>query len=281
MPCDEGGRDWSAAAVSQGLSANHETWERGKTRFLSCGFQREHDCINILISEFWSPAPWESRFLLFFPTPVCDNLLQPWQETNTALNIDTDIDRASQVTLVVKNLPADSRDIRDLGLISGWGRSPGERNGYPLQYSCLENVMDRGAWWATVHRVVKSRTQLKQLSTHAAAAAAKSLQSCPTLFHPIDGSPPGSPIPGILQARTLEWVAFPSSMHENEKWKWGHWVVSNSPLPHGLQPTRLLRPWDFPGKSTEVGCHWGTSHPQTGFFNIYWFMGGKYWVDCL
>ena len=51
--------------------------------------------------------------------------------------------------------------------------------------------MDRGAWQATVH----------------AAAAAKSLQSCPTLCDPIDGSPPGSPVPGILQERTLEWVA--------------------------------------------------------------------------
>ena len=49
-----------------------------------------------------------------------------------------------------------------------------------------------------------------------AAAAAKSLQSCPTLCNPIDGSPPGSPVPGILQARTLEWVAFPSPMHERE-----------------------------------------------------------------
>ena len=48
----------------------------------------------------------------------------------------------------------------DLGSIPGSGRSPGERNGYPLQYSCLENSMDRGAWWATVHGVTKSRTQL-------------------------------------------------------------------------------------------------------------------------
>ena len=51
----------------------------------------------------------------------------------------------------------------------------------------------------------------------AAAAAAKSLQSCPTLCNPIDGSPPGSAVPGILQARTLEWVAIPSPMHEREK----------------------------------------------------------------
>ena len=51
----------------------------------------------------------------------------------------------------------------------------------------------------------------------AATAAAKLLQSCLTLCDPIDGSPPGSPVPGILQARTLEWAAFPSPMHESEK----------------------------------------------------------------
>ena len=66
------------------------------------------------------------------------------------------------MTLVVKNLPADTTDIRDLGLIPGWGRSPGEGNGYPLQYSCLENLMDRGAWWATFHRAAQSGKQLKQ-----------------------------------------------------------------------------------------------------------------------
>ena len=89
----------------------------------------------------------------------------------------------------------------------------------------------------------------------ATAAAAKALRSCPTLCDPIDGSPPGSPVPGILQARTLEWVACPSPMHESEKWKWSRSVMSDSSRPHGLQPTRLLHPWDFPGKSTGVGCH--------------------------
>ena len=51
-------------------------------------------------------------------------------------------------------------------------------------------------------------------------------------------------------------LPFPSPMHESEKWKWSHSVVSDSLRPHGLQPTRLLHPWDFPGKSTGVGCHW-------------------------
>jgi len=50
--------------------------------------------------------------------------------------------------------------VGDLGSIPGLGRYPGEGNGYPLQYSCLENLMDRGAWWATVHGVTKSQTQL-------------------------------------------------------------------------------------------------------------------------
>ena len=74
---------------------------------------------------------------------------------------------------------------------------------------------------------------------------AKSLQSCPTLCDPTDGSPPGSPVPGSLLARTLEWLPFPSPMHESEKWKWSRSVMSDSQRPHGVQPTRLLRPWDF------------------------------------
>ena len=64
----------------------------------------------------------------------------------------------SQVVLVVKNLPAIAGDIRDVGSIPGLGRSPGGEHGHPLQYSCLENPMDRGAWWATVHRVAESDT---------------------------------------------------------------------------------------------------------------------------
>ena len=50
-------------------------------------------------------------------------------------------------------------------------------------------------------------------------------------------------------------LPFPSPIHESEKWKWSRSVVSDSLRPHGLQPTRLLRPWDFPGKSPGVGCH--------------------------
>ena len=78
-------------------------------------------------------------------------------------------------------------------------------------------------------------------------------------------------------------------MHESEKWKWSRSVVSNSSWPHGLQPTRLLRPWDFPGKSTGVGCHcllqgkWlptpvflpGKSHGQRNWWAIYSLWGSQ------
>ena len=67
---------------------------------------------------------------------------------------------------MVKNLPANIGDLRDVGSITGLERFPGGGHGNPLQYSCLENPMDRGAWQATVHRVANSQTQLKQLNMH-------------------------------------------------------------------------------------------------------------------
>ena len=62
------------------------------------------------------------------------------------------------MALVVKNSPASAGGIKDVGLITRLGRSPGGGHGYPLQYSCLENSTNRGAWWSTVHRVAKSQT---------------------------------------------------------------------------------------------------------------------------
>ena len=100
---------------------------------------------------------------------------------------------------------------------------------------------------------------LNHLGSNSAAAAAKSLQSCPTLCDPRDGSPPGSPVPGILQARTLEWVAISFS----NAWKWKVKVKS-------LSCIRLLAtPWTaayqaspsmgFSRQEYWVGCHcWGT-----------------------
>ena len=62
------------------------------------------------------------------------------------------------MVLMVKNLPVNAGDKRDVGSILGLGRFPGGGHGNPLQHSCLENLMDRGAWQATVHRVAKSQT---------------------------------------------------------------------------------------------------------------------------
>ena len=83
----------------------------------------------------------------------------------TIYNITFYIYWASQVALVVKNLSATSGNIRDMGLICGLGISPGGRHGNPFQYSCLENLMDRGAWWDTVHRVAESH--MSKMTWHA------------------------------------------------------------------------------------------------------------------
>ena len=125
--------------------------------------------------------------------------------------------------------------------IPGLGRSPGEGHGYPVQYSCLGNLMDRGTWWATVDRFAELDTTeaaererenliFRQISCdfnhihthtykytslkmgiHTMCMCAKSLQSCLTLCDPMDRSPPGSSVHGISQAGILEWLAISSS----------------------------------------------------------------------
>ena len=126
---------------------------------------------------------------------------------------------------MVKNPPANAGDARDLGSTPGSGRSPGEGNGNPLQYSCLENPVDRGAWWAAVCGVAQSRTWLKRLSSSSQYFCLKNsmdrgaswatvwvtkrhnwatnthisqfssvTQSCPTLSNPMDCSKPGFPV---------------------------------------------------------------------------------------
>ena len=74
------------------------------------------------------------------------------------------LDGAFHVALVVKNLPANVGDIRDVGSIPGLGRSPGGGHGNALQFSCPENPMDRGSWWAMVHRVAESQIRLSDLT---------------------------------------------------------------------------------------------------------------------
>ena len=149
---------------------------------------------------------------------------------------------------MVKMPPANAGEVVS---IPGLRRYLGEGNGNPLQCSCLENPRDGEAWWAAIYGVTQSRTRLKGLSSSssssfsskeqasfnfmaaitictkcvAAATAAKLLQSCPTLCDPIDGSPPGAPTPGILQARILEWVPISFSnrsiyINKYSKYKW-------------------------------------------------------------
>ena len=78
------------------------------------------------------------------------------------------------------------------------------------------------------------------------------VQLCAT---PQTGAHQAPPSLGFSRQEHWSGLPFPSPMHESEKRKWSRSVVSNSSRSHGLQPTRLLRPWDFPGKSTGVGCH--------------------------
>ena len=78
--------------------------------------------------------------------------------TSKFFNISIYLNRAFQVMLVVKNLPAKAGDVRDMGSIPGSGRSSGKGNGNTLQYSCLENPMDRGAWQSIVHGITRLAT---------------------------------------------------------------------------------------------------------------------------
>ena len=226
----------------------------------------------------------------------------------------------------------------------------GEGNGNPLQYSCLENPMGGGAWWAAIHGVAKSWTWLSNFSFtfhfHALEKEVATHSSRLAWRIPGTGEPGGLPPMGshrvghdwsdlaaadsILKSRDIilpkklhlikamvfpvvmygceswtlkkaegwridafelllllllsrfscvrlcatpktaahqaplslgfsrqeHWsgLPFPSPMHASEKRKWNRSVMSDSSRPHGLQPTRLLHPWDFPGKSTGVGC---------------------------
>ena len=111
---------------------------------------------------------------------------------------------------------------------------------------------DAGKYWREKEKGMTEYEMVgwhHRLIGHAAAAAAKSLQSCPTLCDPIDGSPPRSPHPWDSPGKNTG-VGF-HFLLQCMKVK----SLSLTQWPHGLQPTRLLRPWDFPGKSTGVGCH--------------------------
>ena len=113
---------------------------------------------------------------------------------------------------MVKKPLANAGDRGDAGSIPGWRRSPGKGNFNPLQYPCLKNHMDRGAWQASLwDRKESDTTEQASAHTHHQHLFVLSLQLCPTLCDPKDYSPPGSPVHGIFQARILEWIAMPSS----------------------------------------------------------------------
>ena len=103
---------------------------------------------------------------------------------------------ASQVALVVKNHPAKAGYARSMGSIPGSGRSPG--GGDPLQYSCLENPMDRGTWQATVHRAAQSQARLKWLSTHTYTHGGTD--------RPLNNSAEGDSLIPSVQVKNLSWV---------------------------------------------------------------------------
>ena len=130
---------------------------------LSMGFSRQ---------EYWSGLPFPSPGI--FPTqrsnpglPHCkETLYQLSHQGRPLITWEMEIKTgASQVAQVVKNTPASPGNLREVDSIPGSGRSPGGENGNSLQFSCLENLMDRGAQWAIVHRVTNSQTQLKRLNS--------------------------------------------------------------------------------------------------------------------
>ena len=138
-------------------------------------------------------------------------------QENINLKQNNKLKRASQAALMVKNPPANASKGRNVGLIPGWGRSPGEGHSNPLQYSCMENPIDKGAWWASVYGVAQSRTQLKRLSS----------SSSIEIFSNYLWNSFLCKLRGCVCACVLSRL-----------------VVSHSLWPHGLWPARLLCPWD-------------------------------------
>ena len=139
---------------------------------LSMGFPRQ---------EYRITLPFLFLLQRIFPTQELNLSLLHWEtdslplshQGSPAIYLCISKYQASQAVLLVKNPLANEGDLRVMGLIPGLGRSSGGGHGNQLQYFCLNNPMGRGAWWATVHRVTKSRTRLKQLSPQAQQISVK------------------------------------------------------------------------------------------------------------
>ena len=114
--------------------------------------------LRLLVEAQWPHGMWDhsspTRDRSHIPY-IARWILNHWTTREVPGN---DLLLSGSRALVVKNPPTNSGDVRDVGSISGSGRSPGGGHGNPLQYSCLENPMDRGAWWATVYWIMKSQT---------------------------------------------------------------------------------------------------------------------------
>ena len=118
---------------------------------------------------------------------------------------------------MVKNSPANVQNIRNVGSIPRWGRSPGGEHGNPLQYSCLENAMDRGAWWATVYRVTKSQTQLKWLHTKVCQYRRHKRRGFSLWVEKIPWSRKWQPTPVFLLGNSMDRGAWQAIVHKVTK----------------------------------------------------------------
>ena len=131
---------------------------------------------------------------------------------------------SAQAVLVVRNPPANAGDVRDAGVIPGLGKTPGEESGNPLQYPCLDNSMDRGAWWAMLHRVAKSWAWLKRFSMHACMHYQRAVSSFfPYILDTVWRLSKFSPF--ICLGRTHKIIGWMGKPLPNEDWVQGKEVV--------------------------------------------------------
>ena len=174
MGTTAGGSNLPTEGRGNGFGFEHH-WLEMTLPLSSCGtprisqdMLRLHYIIAGFVSWLWTrlKAPWEWWSGFIYPPESKPRCLHRTHTRNCLCNKVLPLG-ASRVALVVNHPPSNAGDARDMGSISGWGRSLGGGHVTLLQDSCLENPMDRGAWWATVHRVAKSGTQQKWLSMHA------------------------------------------------------------------------------------------------------------------
>ena len=155
------------------------------------------------------------------------------------------------MVLMVKNLTANTGNIRDTCSIPGSGRSPGEGYGNTLQYSCLRNPMDRGAWWATVCRVAESQLNMTKATYNICMYI---LNKHPIVNYGkirLKGKKLGKDEHQLLYKLVNVFLY----LYLTHECMFSHSGLSNSLRPYGLEPARLLSPWDYPSKNTGAGSH--------------------------